>query len=482
MDSREEMIRKRATAATEINSDSGARTCDILATAIPKQATIASLLLDAVDIARLACGVLNNGFADKNTKRAGILVLYPTNDDMVNDITDNLKDCGVVDVDVVACTENKEKFNTLNELVKIEGGSESRVEDTGERGGAKFACFLAHAHARGASITYRMFRPSDGNTPLLVDETTKRSLVVCVPIEGIQKEKLGKSDSLLDALTPPAGAYTHGFRIWSALSRDATPKNTKKYSWFFEEMKIPTLFHYSVTEAIGQKRKRDGEVDPDFGRTSGNPTRQKLSEEEKIERRRKYQERLQRHLEAEKNAAKLDVYFRYDRPGSKLKKVIDDITHWRLKYPSNAADVDDDVASWESQLSDDSPLHKTLKELRDNHLKWLRWLYFRAACKLRMNSGGLGPKPSEWPDDERRDLIWETCTQWIHSAGLHGSRLGAGYLISLLRKEEHFVDICAIAATNEQNVALLQTFRSAVRVITADYNTGLSEWGKLAVP
>ena len=240
------------------------------------------------------------------------------------------------------------------------------------------------------------------------------------------------------------------------------------------------------------KRKRDDAVEDEAEtenkrksvsiRTSGNPTRQKLSEEEKIERRRKYQERLQRHLEAEKDAAKLDVYFRYDRPGSKLKKVIDDITHWRLKYPSNAADVDDDVASWESQLSDDSPLHKTLKELRDNHLKWLRWLYFRAACKLRMNSGGLGPKPSEWPDDERGDLEWETCTQWIHSAGLHGSRLGAGYLISLLRKEEDFVDICAIAATNEQNAALLQTFRSAVGVITADYNTGLSEWGKLAVP
>lgn len=212
----------------------------------------------------------------------------------------------------------------------------------------------------------------------------------------------------------------------------------------------------------GQKRKR---TSVNAGNVL-NPKRP-MTEAEKAE----YQKRRQRHLDAQKDAAKLDIYFRYDRPGSKLKEVIDDITHWQLK------NVDGDLKSWESQLSEDSPLLNTLKELRNTHLKWLRWLYFRAACKLRMDSGGLGPKPSEWPGNVRGDLRWETCTQWIHSAGSHGSGLGAGYLTSLLRNEQGFVDICAIAATNEQNAALLQTFTDAVDVITADYNIGLSKWG-----
>ena len=102
MDTHRGTIRKRAIAA--IQPEPGAATCEPVAL----QATKASLLLSAVEIARDACGEL---MKDENTKRVGILVLYPKNDEMVNDLRVNLKDCGGEDVDVVACTENKEKFD-----------------------------------------------------------------------------------------------------------------------------------------------------------------------------------------------------------------------------------------------------------------------------------------------------------------------------------------------------------------------------------
>ena len=438
MDTHRGTIRKRAIAA--IQPEPGAATCEPVAL----QATKASLLLSAVEIARDACGEL---MKDENTKRVGILVLYPKNDEMVNDLRVNLKDCGGEDVDVVACTENKEKFD---ELVKVEGSSVD--ECTGERRGAKFACFLANKLARAHSAMF-MYIPRVGHgTPPLLDDNSARSLVVCVPIEGIQEEKVKKSDTLLNAFT---GAYSGGFRICSALSREPP----KKFNWFLEKMKIPTLFHL-VSEP--RKRKRH------------------MSEEKKAERGRKRQEQRMSHLKAEDNAAKLSIYFRCDLPRSKLKDVIDDINRWRIDVGSSTPD--DDLARWENRLPKDSPLQNTLNVQRSNRQKWLCHIYWIAVLKLRQHyflPSKLGS--DEW-SDYHADLVLDTCRQWINSVGSLGSRLPASYVLSLLRRRPDFVDIFAIfKADGNVEQTLLQPFTDAVKGVEGHEREGLSQ-SKLAEP
>ena len=180
-------------------------------------------------------------------------------------------------------------------------------------------------------------------------------------------------------------------------------------------------------------------------------------------------ERQQSQLDAENNLAELVVYFQYDYRRSKLKDVIDNLISW-----GGSSTKDDDLAAWENQLPKDSPLRSTLNVLRNNHIKWLCYIYWKAVRKLRDNyylPSKLGL--DQW-SDHRAELVVETCRQWIISAGMNSV---AQLVLSLLRGCPGFVDICAIAATdgnNEQlNEALLQPFRDAVKGVEGDDN-GLS--------
>ena len=82
---------------------------------IDLHATKNSLLLEAVDIARLASNDLEGEFADKKKKRAGILALFKKNEEMVEDLMAHLEEVGD-GVDVVACTDEKEYVEKLVSL------------------------------------------------------------------------------------------------------------------------------------------------------------------------------------------------------------------------------------------------------------------------------------------------------------------------------------------------------------------------------
>ena len=156
---------------------------------IDLHATKNSLLLEAVDIARLASNDLEGEFADKKKKRAGILALFKKNEEMVEDLMAHLEEVGD-GVDVVACTDEKEYVEKLAQF-------ETR----------RFVCFWAAQAAVRPQCSSSMFlstdnsktkNVNDGVSTLrqgapLVDVESKKLLVVLSQsrdLEGKEREKV----------------------------------------------------------------------------------------------------------------------------------------------------------------------------------------------------------------------------------------------------------------------------------------------------
>lgn len=484
-DSRSNNIQERAKEAKK--TWSGSRSGPWLRLSIPAKMNPNSLLLEAVDVARVARDALGPAKDfDKKAKRAGLLALYKTNEDMVKDFSNNVKYFG--DVDVVACTDGKEEmFKELEKGIKEKEGC---------------WCYWAHDNAQFPTKSFFMYTFMDmvGKTPPLVDENrATRALVVCVAIEGIRTGKTGRKLDLLEELKR---ASSGGFRMWCALTAYSTVG--EKEAACFSDMKIPTLFQLTPmngsanastittgpaqimptildesnagVRSSGQKRKRTSVNAGDVL----NPKRP-MTEEQKEKKRSENRAQRQKHLDAEANGAKLEIYFRYDHPGSKLKDLIDSVTDWQLRRRADGSSTpDDDLRSWQDDPNvRDGPLPKTLTVLRNNHLKWLCYMYWKAVCKLRMRYCEES-KISEWSPEHRDELIQESCRQWLHSAGPQGSHsLGASCVLSLLRHETDFVDIVKIATKGANHEQERLNFNGAVIGITADYSKGLSK-SKLA--
>jgi len=401
-DSRSNNIQERAKEAKK--TWSGSRSGPWFRLSIPAKMNPNSLLLEAVDVARVARDALGPAKDfDKKAKRAGLLALYKTNEDMVKDFSNNVQDFR--DVDVVACTDGKEEmFKELEKGIKEKEGC---------------WCYWAHHNGQFPTKSFFMYTFMDmvGKTPPLVDENrATRALVVCVAIEGIRTGKTGRKLDLLEELKQASSA---GFRMWCALTACGTVG--EKEAACFSDMKIPTLFQLpplngsanasTITTGPAQimptniddingdmggkgndveseqkseknnKRKRDDAVEDEA------ETKNELKsvipniqdEKQRKERMRKRREKRERDEKLIDEGLKADLLFNQDAFQSEIRRFELSFDEWKK---NQSDDLNKDVSEWRGCRSKKD--EELLSQLGDDEKRrhWWCHLYRRAVQEL----------------------------------------------------------------------------------------------------
>ena len=386
-DSRSINIRERAKEAKK--AWSGARSGHWHLSSIPAKTNPNSLLLEAVDVARVAHECLGPAKDfDKNAKRAGLLALYKTNEDMVKDFSNNVKDFG--DVDVVACTDRKEEFDDL---------------EKGNKGKEGCWCYWADANAQFPAKSYFMYI---GKTPPLVNENrATRALVVCVAIEGIRTGKTGRKLKRTFLLEELKRAFSKGFRMWCALTDCGTVG--EKEEACFSDMKIPTLFQLTPLNGSANKRKitSDAWQAPSRNASSHLPKRRKLSKED-LQKQDLHDEvwlerRQQLHTLFTLNPAY--VFQAHKTYSAQLRQDFDNVIGTKLtaeavrEWEAKLTEAHVVVVPQSSNLKEERKITEVLAEMRREQLNYLGILYYESlqrqkACSAILSATSAGDVPN----------------------------------------------------------------------------------------